>query len=46
MTKEVKEGKFVVTKVTNIEDLAVDSEIQESDLLVKNDTKIVQFKYV
>jgi AAA+ superfamily predicted ATPase len=46
MSKEVKEGKFVVTKVTNIEDLAVDSEIQESDLLVKNDTKIVQFKYV
>lgn len=41
-----KEGKFVVTKVTEIVDLKEGSEIQESDLLVKNDQRIVQFEYV
>lgn len=40
-----KDGKFVVTKVTNIEDLKEGTVIEESDLLVKNEQRIVQFKY-
>ena len=41
-----KEGKFVVTKVTDINSFVEGIEIEESDLLIKNDEKIVQFKYI
>lgn len=44
--KDSKEGKFVVTSITQICDLKVGCEIQESDLLVKNEERIVQFEYV
>lgn len=41
-----KEGKFIVTQTTKIVDLKEGDEILESDLLIKNNDKIVQFKYV
>lgn len=44
--QENKEGKFVVTQTTLIGDLKDGDEIKESDLLIKNNDKIVQFKYI
>ena len=41
-----KEGKFVVTKVTDIRELEEGDEFQESDLLLKNNERLVQFKYI
>lgn len=41
-----KEGKFVVRKITKIEDFKEGSEIPESDLLIKNLETVVQFEYL
>jgi len=41
-----KEGKFVATDITLIDDFVKGQEIPESDLLIKNNNRIVQFKYV
>lgn len=41
-----KEGKFKVHKITDIDELKEGSVLPESDLLVKNDKKIVQLEYI
>lgn len=46
MSDKKKEGKFVARKITSIDLLKLGDEIPESDLLVKNDERIVQFEYV
>lgn len=45
MSKE-KEGKFIARVITEIDDIKLNQEIPESDLLIKNDKKIVQFEYL
>lgn len=41
-----KDGKFKVHKITEINDFKEGMEIPESDLLIKNQERIVQFEYV
>ncbi len=41
-----KEGKFKVHKITEINDFVEGMEIPESDLLLKNQKRIVQFEYI
>jgi hypothetical protein len=41
-----REGKFVARKVTPISKIDVGTEIPESDLLIKNEDKIIQFEFI
>lgn len=41
-----KNGKFIVRKVTKIDDFKEGTEIPESDLLIKNEDTVVQFEYI
>jgi hypothetical protein len=41
-----KMGKFIVRKITGMDEFVEGTEISESDLLLKNDKRVVQFEYV
>lgn len=41
-----KQGKFVVRRITELSEFREGMEIPESDLLLKNEEKVVQFEYI
>jgi hypothetical protein len=41
-----KQGEFVARKITNIEDIKEGHVIPESDLLIKNESTVIQFEYI
>lgn len=41
-----KEGKFVARKITSISEIKEGDEIPESDLLLKNSDRVVQFEFI